>query len=176
VIAAFDMPQLLVRDIESAVVKELRRRATAEGVSVEEAHRRVLRSALVGTAARPEKTSSPICAAFRRARRSRFPGQRICHEQAGRDRVESRDSALSPAATGCFWQRDFGRGFASRRPIGEGRLVSAIGFEDFGFHRAGCLDGGGATTTLQPPGRKGVSSTPFIHGSHRPEIRRHLGR
>jgi plasmid stability protein len=49
------MPQLLVRDIESAVVKRLRRRAAAEGVSVEEAHRRVLRSALVGTAAGPEK-------------------------------------------------------------------------------------------------------------------------
>ena len=32
------MPQLLVRDIESAVVNKLRRRAAAQGVSVEEAH------------------------------------------------------------------------------------------------------------------------------------------
>lgn len=49
------MPQLLVRDIESAVVKKLRSRAAAQGVSVEEAHRRVLRAALVGTRAEPQK-------------------------------------------------------------------------------------------------------------------------
>lgn len=46
------MPQLLVRDIEPAVIKKLRNRAAAQGVSVEEAHRRLLRSALVGN--RPE--------------------------------------------------------------------------------------------------------------------------
>ncbi len=42
------MPQLLVRDIESSVVKKLRRRAAAQGISMEEAHRQLLRSALVG--------------------------------------------------------------------------------------------------------------------------------
>jgi plasmid stability protein len=48
------MPQLLVRDIEAAVVKKLRTRAAAEGVSVEEAHRRVLRAALIGVPAEPQ--------------------------------------------------------------------------------------------------------------------------
>lgn len=48
------MPQLLVRDIEPAVVKKLRSRAAAQGVSVEEAHRRVLRAALVGARAEPQ--------------------------------------------------------------------------------------------------------------------------
>lgn len=47
------MPQLLVRGIEPAVVKELRSSAAAQGVSVEEAHRRLLRSALVGN--RPDR-------------------------------------------------------------------------------------------------------------------------
>lgn len=49
------MPQLLVRDIESAVVKKLRSRAAAQGVSVEEAHRRVLRAALVGDKPSPQR-------------------------------------------------------------------------------------------------------------------------
>lgn len=44
------MPQLIVRKIESAVVGRLRRRAAAEGISVEEAHRRVLREALLDKA------------------------------------------------------------------------------------------------------------------------------
>lgn len=42
------MPQLLVRDIETAVVVRLRKRAAELGVSVEEAHRRLLREALLG--------------------------------------------------------------------------------------------------------------------------------
>jgi plasmid stability protein len=42
------MAQLLVRDIEAAIVKKLRSSAAAQGVSVEEAHRRLLRFALVG--------------------------------------------------------------------------------------------------------------------------------
>ena len=42
------MAQLLVRDIEPAVVKKLRGRAAAHGISVAEAHRRLLREALVG--------------------------------------------------------------------------------------------------------------------------------
>ena len=41
------MPQLIVRRLEDAVVRRLRSRAAAEGVSVEEAHRRVLREALL---------------------------------------------------------------------------------------------------------------------------------
>ena len=49
------MPQLLVRDIETAVVKKLRRSAAAQGVSVEEAHRRLLRSALVGNHLGPKR-------------------------------------------------------------------------------------------------------------------------
>lgn len=49
------MPQLLVRDIESSVVKKLRRRAAAQGISMEEAHRQLLRSALVGNQAGPQE-------------------------------------------------------------------------------------------------------------------------
>ena len=49
------MPQLLVRDIESAVVNKLRRRAASEGISVEEAHRRLLRTALTGGTPGPQK-------------------------------------------------------------------------------------------------------------------------
>ena len=40
------MAQLLVRDLEEAVVHALRRKAAEEGTSVEEAHRRILRLAL----------------------------------------------------------------------------------------------------------------------------------
>lgn len=49
------MPQLIVRKLESAVVRRLRSRAAAEGISVEEAHRRVLRQALLGEPAAPQK-------------------------------------------------------------------------------------------------------------------------
>ncbi len=42
------MSQLLVRDIEPAVVAKLRKSAAAQGVSVEEAHRRLLRASLLG--------------------------------------------------------------------------------------------------------------------------------
>ena len=49
------MPQLIVRKLESAVVRRLRSRAAAEGVSVEEAHRRVLRQALLGEPAPARK-------------------------------------------------------------------------------------------------------------------------
>ena len=52
------MPQLLVRNLEPAVVKKLRRRAAAQGVSVEEAHRRLLRAALLGE--QPEARSNFI--------------------------------------------------------------------------------------------------------------------
>jgi plasmid stability protein len=48
------MPQLLVRNIEASVLKKLRSRAAAQGVSVEEAHRRLLRSVLTGNGAAPQ--------------------------------------------------------------------------------------------------------------------------
>jgi plasmid stability protein len=41
------MAQLLVRDLEPEVVQALKRRAAEEGTSVEEAHRRLLREALL---------------------------------------------------------------------------------------------------------------------------------
>jgi plasmid stability protein len=47
------MPQLLVRDIESSVVNKLRRRAAAQGISMEEAHRQLLRRALLGNQSGP---------------------------------------------------------------------------------------------------------------------------
>ena len=40
------MAQLLVRDIPETLVKKLKRRAVAHGVSAEEEHRRILREAL----------------------------------------------------------------------------------------------------------------------------------
>ena len=40
------MPQLLVRDIDEALVYKLKRRAADHGVSAEEEHRRILREAL----------------------------------------------------------------------------------------------------------------------------------
>lgn len=48
------MPQLLVRDLEASVIKKLRSSAAAQGVSVEEAHRRLLRAALVGDQPGPQ--------------------------------------------------------------------------------------------------------------------------
>jgi antitoxin FitA len=41
------MAQLLVRELEEEVVRALRQRAVKEGTSVEEAHRRLLRSVLL---------------------------------------------------------------------------------------------------------------------------------
>lgn len=49
------MSQLLVRGLEPIIVKKLRGSAAAQGVSVEEAHRRLLRSALIGDGANPPK-------------------------------------------------------------------------------------------------------------------------
>lgn len=49
------MPQLLVRNIEAAIVKKLRNSAAAQGISVEEAHRRLLRSALMGDQPQPKR-------------------------------------------------------------------------------------------------------------------------
>jgi antitoxin FitA len=50
----FGMAQLLVRDLEEEVVQALRQRAAEEGTSVEEAHRRLLRSFLLHK--KPSKT------------------------------------------------------------------------------------------------------------------------
>lgn len=41
------MPQLVVRNIEEKVVRKLRSLAAKEGVSMEEEHRRILRTALL---------------------------------------------------------------------------------------------------------------------------------
>lgn len=49
------MPQLIVRRIEEKVVKKLKERAGAHGVSMEEEHRCILREALFG---RPAKRPS----------------------------------------------------------------------------------------------------------------------
>lgn len=40
------MAQLLVRDIDTALVQKLKRRAAAHGVSAEEEHRRILKDVL----------------------------------------------------------------------------------------------------------------------------------
>jgi len=42
------MPQLIVRQIEERVVRKLKERAGQDGISMEEAHRRILREALLG--------------------------------------------------------------------------------------------------------------------------------
>lgn len=47
------MPQLLVRNLEPALVKRLRHRASDRGISVEEAHRQLLREALTEDTAQP---------------------------------------------------------------------------------------------------------------------------
>jgi len=41
------MPQLVVRNIEEKVVRKLRSLAARDGISMEEEHRRILRSALL---------------------------------------------------------------------------------------------------------------------------------
>jgi hypothetical protein len=48
------MSQLLVRNIEASVVQKLRRKAAKDGISVEEEHRRILRTALLGKKSRPK--------------------------------------------------------------------------------------------------------------------------
>lgn len=42
------MPQLIVRNLEDAVVRRLKKRAGEHGISMEEEHRRILREALLG--------------------------------------------------------------------------------------------------------------------------------
>ena len=51
----FSVAQLLVRNLEEDLVRDLKRRAGEHGVSVEEEHRRILRAALRGeTAGKPK--------------------------------------------------------------------------------------------------------------------------
>jgi plasmid stability protein len=42
------MPQILIRKLEEVVVRKLRAKAAAEGVSAEEQARRILRKSLIG--------------------------------------------------------------------------------------------------------------------------------
>ena len=42
------MPQILIRQLDGAIVRKLRAKAAAEGVSAEEEARRILRRSLVG--------------------------------------------------------------------------------------------------------------------------------
>jgi hypothetical protein len=51
------MAQLIVRKLEDKVVHKLKERAAEYGVSMEEAHRRILREMLVGT--KPKRTPRP---------------------------------------------------------------------------------------------------------------------
>ena len=44
----FRMPQILIRQLDDSVVRKLRAKAAAEGVSAEEEARRILRRSLVG--------------------------------------------------------------------------------------------------------------------------------
>ena len=44
----FRMPQILIRQLDESVVRKLRAKAAAEGVSAEEEARRILRRSLVG--------------------------------------------------------------------------------------------------------------------------------
>ncbi len=47
------MNQLLVRNLETPVIRRLRARARQHGVSVEEEHRRILREACLSSGTRP---------------------------------------------------------------------------------------------------------------------------
>ena len=67
------MPQLLVRDIEPAIVKKVRSRAAAQGVSVEEAHRRLLRSTLVGNRPGPRSNFLEYLRSIPRGEDVEFP-------------------------------------------------------------------------------------------------------
>lgn len=67
------MPQLLVRDIEPAIVKKLRSSAAAQGVSVEEAHRRLLRSTLIGNRPGPQHNFLEYLRSIPRGEEVAFP-------------------------------------------------------------------------------------------------------
>ena len=52
----FTVAQLLVRNLEEDLVRDLKKRAGEHGVSVEEEHRRILRTALRGETAEKPKS------------------------------------------------------------------------------------------------------------------------
>jgi len=54
------MPQLLVRNLEEEIVRDLKKRAGEHGVSVEEEHRRILREALRPNQAGGRKSFWPV--------------------------------------------------------------------------------------------------------------------
>ncbi len=56
------MPQLIVRQIEAKVVKQLKQQAGQHGVSMEEEHRRILREALLGKAAKKRSFKDALLA------------------------------------------------------------------------------------------------------------------
>ncbi len=56
------MSQLIVRQIESQVVKKLKERAGQHGVSMEEEHRRILREALLGNSRKPSSFKASLLA------------------------------------------------------------------------------------------------------------------
>jgi antitoxin FitA len=56
------MPQLIVRQIEEKVVQKLKQRAGANGVSMEEEHRRILRESLLGRKDRPKSFKEALSA------------------------------------------------------------------------------------------------------------------
>ena len=49
------MSQLVVRKLEPAVVRKLRQKAAADGISMEEEHRRILRNVLLDESLAPQK-------------------------------------------------------------------------------------------------------------------------
>jgi len=49
------MSQLVVRNLEPAVVRKLRQKAAGDGISMEEEHRRILRNVLLDEALPPQK-------------------------------------------------------------------------------------------------------------------------
>jgi plasmid stability protein len=67
------MAQLLVRGIEPSVVKQLRIRAAAQGVSVEESHRRLLRFALLGNNPAPQRNFIEYLRSIPRGEAVEFP-------------------------------------------------------------------------------------------------------
>ena len=77
------MAQLLVRDIESAVVRRLRERAAALGVSVEEAHRRLLRETLLGDTCAPGQNLADYLQSMPRVNGPAFERQKDLPREPG---------------------------------------------------------------------------------------------
>jgi antitoxin FitA len=56
------MPQLIVRQIEEKIVRKLKQRAGAHGVSMEEEHRRILRESVLGKPAKRRSFKAALLA------------------------------------------------------------------------------------------------------------------